>query len=240
MESWFAAPAPASANDRQVRPRVGGSSKEQKQLLKAVAKLTLRNAQACRNMESTVFVTYILPKAGAYSTDSTAGTEAGQLYAQRARAAGKNHTLGQPSSWLWAALMKVLAMDENISEEKRQQVKSYCDAVSDPCSLFQTVLYCRISKVYDQSKVRLQVAVTPELQEFLTELQRGLEANGGERKFDPPPRGALERHVQVQSRGKVASESRQIGVKVAANSRQFRGKVASKSRQSRVKFAAAN
>ena len=161
--------------------------------MKAVAKLTLRNAQACRNMESTVFVTYILPKAGTYST---AGTEAGQLYAQRTRAAGKNHTLGQPSSSLWAAFMKVLATDENISEEKRQQVKSYCDEVTDPCSLSQTVLYCRLSKVYDQSKVRLQVAVTPELQEFLTELQRGLEASGGERKFGPPPRGALERHVQ--------------------------------------------
>ena len=193
MNAWFAAPAPASTNERQVRPRVGGSSKEQEQLLKAVAKLTLRNAQACRNMESTVFVTYILPKAGTYST---AGTEAGQLYAQRTRAAGKNHTLGQPSSWLWAAFMKVLATDENISAEKRQQVKSYCDEVTDPCSLSQTVLYCRLSKVYDQSKVRLQVAVTPELQEFLTELQRGLEASGGERKFGPPPRGALERHVQ--------------------------------------------
>ena len=78
MNAWFAAPAPASTNERQVRPRVGGSSKEQEQLLKAVAKLTLRNAQACRNMESTVFVTYILPKAGTYST---AGTEAGQLCA---------------------------------------------------------------------------------------------------------------------------------------------------------------
>ena len=192
MDSWFAAPA-AAMHERQVRPRVGGSSKEQDQLLKAVAKLTLRNAQACRNMESTVFITYILPKAGTYSA---AGTEAGQLYAQRTRAAGKNHTLGQPSSWLWAALMKVLADDENINAEKRQQVKSYCDAVSDPSSLSQTVLYCRISKVYDQTKVRLQVAVTPDLQEILLELQRRLEASGGERKFGPAPRGALERHVQ--------------------------------------------
>ena len=62
MDSWFAAPA-AAMHERQVRPRVRGSSKEQDQLLKAVAKLTLRNARACPNMESIVFITYILPKA---------------------------------------------------------------------------------------------------------------------------------------------------------------------------------
>lgn len=159
-----------------------------------MARLTLKNAQVCRNLESlsAVFVTYILAKEGAYAQAASA---AGQTYAQRARAAGKNHTLGQPSSRVWAALTQAALKDEALSEEKRAMVKQDCDSVTDPAVLSDQVLYCRVSKVYDQTKVRLQISVAPgALSDVL--LQDGMKKRGGLRKDGPAPRGALERQIQ--------------------------------------------
>jgi hypothetical protein len=189
MDSWFGAAPNGAGAERQVRPRTGRSSKDNEQLLTAVARLTLKNAQVCRNLESAVFVTYILAKEGAYAQAASA---AGQTYAQRARAAGKNHTLGQPSSWVWAALTQAALKDEALSEEKRAMVKQDCDSVTDPAVLSDQVLYCRVSKVYDQTKVRLQISVAPgALSDVL--LQDGMEKRGGLRKDGPAPRGALAR-----------------------------------------------
>ena len=194
MDSWFGAAPNGAGAERQVRPRTGRSSKDNEQLLTAVARLTLKNAQVCRNLESAVFVTYILAKEGAYAQAASA---AGQTYAQRARAAGKNHTLGQPSSWVWAALTQAALKDEALSEEKRAMVKQHCDSVTDPAVLSDQVLYCRVSKVYDQTKVRLQISVAPgALSDVLTVLQDGMEKSGGLRKDGPAPRGALERQIQ--------------------------------------------
>ena len=144
-------------------------------------------------MESAVFVTYILAKETPYAQ---AASEAGQAYAQRSRAAGKNHTLGQPSSWVWAALVQAALKDENLTEDQRKSVKAHCDSAADPTALCDTVLYCRMSKVYDQSKVRLQVAVVPKLSTVLMILQEGLDKCGADRKHGPAPRGALERQIQ--------------------------------------------
>ena len=194
MDSWFGAAPNGAGAERQVRPRTGRSSKDNEQLLTAVARLTLKNAQVCRNLESAVFVTYILAKEGAYAQAASA---AGQTYAQRARAAGKNHTLGQPSSRVWAALTQAALKDEALSEEKRAMVKQDCDSVTDPAVLSDQVLYCRVSKVYDQTKVRLQISVAPgALSDVLTVLQDGMEQSGGLRKDGPAPRGALERQIQ--------------------------------------------
>eukprot|EP00435_Cladocopium_sp_Y103_P038851 s2573_g10.t1 len=191
MDSWFSA-APA-APERQVRPCTGRSSKDNDQLLTAVARLTLKTAQASRNLESAAFVTYILPKDSAYAQ---AATVAGQTYAQRARAAGKNHTLGQPSPWVWAAFAQAAMKDDALAEDKRALVKQHCDGASDPAELCNLVLHCRLSKVDDQSKVRLQIAVAPPLSDVLSILQEGVQNQNGERKHGPAPRGALERQIQ--------------------------------------------
>ena len=191
MDTWFGAAPPG--NERQVRPRTGRSAKDHEQLLTAVARLTLKNAQTCRNLESSVFVTYILAKDSTYAQTATA---AGQPYAQRTRAAGKSHNLGQPSSWVWAALTQAVLRDESVSEEKRSVIKQHCDGATDPAALCNQVLYCRLSKVYDQHKVRLQIAVTSQLTDILIIVQEAVESGGGERKFGPAPRGALERQIQ--------------------------------------------
>lgn len=191
MDGWFGKSAEPA--ERQVRARTGRSSKDHDQLLTAVARLSLKNAQACRNMESAVFVTYILGKDTSYAQ---AASDAGQSYAQRTRAAGKNHTLGQPSSWVWAALTQVVLKDEHLTDDQRKLVKAHCDTAADPTALCNSVLYCRMSKVYDQTKVRLQVAVVPELGDVLMVLQEGLDKCGADRKHGPAPRGALERQIQ--------------------------------------------
>lgn len=194
MDSWFGAVPHGAGDARQVWPRTGHSSKDNEQLLTAVARLTLKTAQTCRNLESAVFVTYILAKDGVYAQAASA---AGQTYAQRARAAGKNHTLGQPSSWVWAALAQAALKDEALFEEKRAMLKQHCDSVTDPMVLSDQVLYCRLSKVYDQTKTRLQLSVAPgALSDVLTVLQEGIEKSGGLRKDGPAPRGALERQIQ--------------------------------------------
>ena len=91
MDTWFGAAPPG--NERQVRPRTGRNAKDHEQLLTAVARSTLKNTQTCRNLESSVFVTYILAKDSTYAQTATA---AGQTYAQRTRAASKRSSAVLP------------------------------------------------------------------------------------------------------------------------------------------------
>eukprot|EP00929_Paragymnodinium_shiwhaense_P085838 TRINITY_DN46294_c0_g1_i1.p2 TRINITY_DN46294_c0_g1~~TRINITY_DN46294_c0_g1_i1.p2 ORF type:complete len:236 (-),score=88.67 TRINITY_DN46294_c0_g1_i1:104-811(-) len=223
--AWALAAAPsADAKKRKVEGEAsrGGSGskkdkdksknnddKTQKQMLKLLLSLSAQVADLKQVMVDIV----ILPTEDKLVV---ATKQEYQKYAANCKTAGKGHKLGPPTPYVYMALLNALIeAGPAVGGRNETFLKKYHKSVvkAELHSMLDHIKVCRVSKMFDGTKKRLELAWGPlatslrmgedgmeeevaDITEVRAHTLSALEQLGGERKFGRAPKGWLEKELQ--------------------------------------------
>lgn len=194
--------APADEHEDKESMKIG-------QLIAPLSKLALRNAQDVRAMTACLWDTYMLKTS---SEVVKAAVAEGAKYAAAVEAKGKQHGLGQPHPYVFAAVAEQMLVHRD-SATFGVTLGRYLQCVLSERSILEdTVVYFRVKGAYNPEKTKVWICfsalanlklageeqlVGPTLMakvraEFGEAMVRDWEA---ERMRGAPPRGELERVV---------------------------------------------
>ncbi|CAE8652662.1 unnamed protein product [Polarella glacialis] len=120
---------------------------------------------------------------------------AGMAYADNVKAQGKQHNLGSPHLYVWAALVKQLSQEQDLSPELTTALQQHIATIPNPVHLQSIVRHCRLSKAWASGAFKLQVAMAPSVVQIGNLLNYHLQVHGAIVKHGIPPRG----HMSVLS-----------------------------------------
>ena len=149
--------------------------------------------------------------------------EAGQLYATKTRADGRNHGLGSPLPHIWLAAVQVLATDSRLSSLQRRLWRRYIkkELMLCPEQVLRHVTHFKVRPAFDKKFGKIFFSADPTFEITFSGQEVGeddsvslvsgeggsniklselvvdsLRAIGGVQKFGPAPKGDLERQLQ--------------------------------------------
>ena len=179
----------------KVRRVADSDEGSQKELLIAVAKLSLKSAEEVKELQAAVFRTIIVP---ADSDFATAAKDATAAFADQTRGKGGKHDLGEPHVHLWSAVVGVAV--QMAGPETQEAWKAHVEEANrrGPKGLLNQVAYARMKKTFDKKYVRFYFSVTPSLAPIMDIIMTFLTKIGGQEKHGTAPRSGLERDIQAK------------------------------------------
>eukprot|EP00435_Cladocopium_sp_Y103_P017005 s2340_g4.t1 len=177
------------ANDGQhqkVRRVADSDEGSQKELLIAVAKLSLKSSEEMKELQAAVFRTIIVP---ADSDFATAAKDTTAAFADQTRGKGGKHDLGEPHVHLWSAVVGVAL--QMAGPESQEILKAHVEEANrrGPKGLLSQVTYARM---------RFYFSVIPSMAPILDIIMIFLTKIGGQEKHGTAPRSGLERDIQAK------------------------------------------
>eukprot|EP00929_Paragymnodinium_shiwhaense_P060958 TRINITY_DN30432_c0_g1_i5.p2 TRINITY_DN30432_c0_g1~~TRINITY_DN30432_c0_g1_i5.p2 ORF type:complete len:165 (+),score=39.62 TRINITY_DN30432_c0_g1_i5:65-559(+) len=147
--------------------------------------------------------TLLIPKQAQVCEDIKKATKD---YSTKAQALPKEHkhTMGPPHIWVWQALLGNYTGNTSM-DAQHEKVKEYLKGINAVTPADKTnyiaehVRFCRLTKCFDSSKQKIQVAVstgTPAHEAWLILRAKLIKDNKAELKIGTAPRSGLERQVQ--------------------------------------------
>lgn len=187
--NWMASDGQAP----KMRRVADGDDLVQKDLLLAVAKLSLKSAEEVKELQAATFRTIIVP---ADCDFATAAKDATTAFADQTRGKGGKHDLGEPHVHLWSAVVGVAL--KVAGPESQDALKAHVDEANrgGPKSLLNKVTYARMKKTFDKKYVRFYFSVVPSMDPILDIIMSLLTKIGGQEKYGTAPRSGLERDIQ--------------------------------------------
>lgn len=158
-------------------------------------KLGLANSQQIRQLNAVIFHTFAMD---ASHRAVVAMVDAGKAYAEAAKKAGKGHGLGPPHWHVWKALVESILGAEASKVEKSllETVKTHYDSCGQK-QIADIVKACRVSKQYDRSKMKLQLALAEGNKPLLEAVICYLVGEGAEHHMGAAPPTGQEREAQA-------------------------------------------
>ena len=166
-----------------------------KEMLIAIAKLSLKNADDVKELQAATFRTIIVP---ADCDFATAAKDATTAFADRTRGKDGKHDLGEPHVHLWSAVVGVAL--RSASDDAKTILQTHVDEANSggPQSLLSKVTYARMKKTFDKKYVRFYFSVHHSIDSVLDVIMSALTKIGGQEKHGTAPRSSLEREVQAK------------------------------------------
>eukprot|EP00929_Paragymnodinium_shiwhaense_P060960 TRINITY_DN30432_c0_g2_i1.p2 TRINITY_DN30432_c0_g2~~TRINITY_DN30432_c0_g2_i1.p2 ORF type:complete len:251 (+),score=30.56 TRINITY_DN30432_c0_g2_i1:163-915(+) len=173
-------------------------------LLLATARLTLATTQATKALTAATMDTLLTPKTAQVCEDIKKATKD---YSDKALSLPKEskHTMGPPHIWVWQAILGSYTAQVK-AEDRNSKVKEYMESIGKVAAQDKTtviaehVRYCRMTKCFDGSKLKIQMAIcagTPSHEAWLALRARLVHVDKAQLKVGLAPRSGLERQVQT-------------------------------------------
>ncbi|CAE8613651.1 unnamed protein product [Polarella glacialis] len=198
VDTWMMMPA-GTAKHRQepqgTQPKKFRAVQRQppeRQLLLALGRQALTEATRGRQQEAITIDTLLLPEA---NPNVPVMRAAGMAYADNVKAQGKQHNLGSPHLYVWAALVKQLSQEQDLSPELTTALQQHIATTPSPAHLQSIVRHCRLSKAWAPGTFKLQVAVAASVLQMWNLMKYHLQVQGATAKHGMPPRGPHERTI---------------------------------------------
>ena len=171
--------------------------------VRVVAKLCLKNSLEIRELQAATLATYVVPKENELvqaTVDATKAyadsvAEANKITAERERQS-KLGQVGAAHAHHWAAVVRVAAASNSLTEEERAQVAAHISALSTPEQVTEIIYVSKSKKAYDKRQIKMHFAVAESANHILALIGKVLMPTGAKRKKGKPPRAGLEREVQ--------------------------------------------
>eukprot|EP00929_Paragymnodinium_shiwhaense_P026429 TRINITY_DN15733_c0_g1_i1.p3 TRINITY_DN15733_c0_g1~~TRINITY_DN15733_c0_g1_i1.p3 ORF type:complete len:261 (-),score=57.83 TRINITY_DN15733_c0_g1_i1:123-905(-) len=186
-----------------------GSLTQADRTLQAVIPLLLIHSSAISELKSCVVDTFIIDSNSRVVKQIKVALNE---YTKKCKEGGKGHNLGPPTPYAWDALISSLCESGEgaLTPDNRAALLTHNQDLSkvDISHLMDSIRVCKVSKMFDKGKKRLELAyicdfvakdpeeVTPPLACIRGEVTKALVALGAVKRVGPAPKGYLERKLQ--------------------------------------------
>lgn len=160
-----------------------------------LTKLALKNAMDVRELQAASLVTVQLPKDNVMVNSMLTATRTFNAEQEKAKSSNGNPPEGQPHCHAWIALLEALNSQATPQEKEtlEQHVQACC---SSPAAVACNVHVCRVKKCYDQSKMKICLAVNESVLPVVQIFERHVKNHHGKTLHGQAPKGGLEREAQ--------------------------------------------
>ena len=155
-----------------------GSEKFQMKGIQILTKLCLKNSMDVRELQAASLVTIQLPKDCMLVSNKLQATKAYNVEQDKAKQTGGSLPEGQPHCHAWIALLETL--NQIVSEPEKDIIQKHVkECCSSPAMVASFVHVCRIKKCFDQTKMKLCLAVSESAMPIVKILEDHLKDQGG-------------------------------------------------------------
>ena len=161
------------------------------EFLRQVARLSLATAATVRQIKGVVCRTLLIPSTCEIISLVKSATK--ELHGQSTISTAQT----PPHVVVFVTICKWIAACADCPADAQKLISNFLTSVPPEELKFQ-VLVARISKCFDASKTRIELAVTNEAQPVTNAVISQLVKKGGKLCFGAAPRGPLEREVQAR------------------------------------------
>ena len=187
------------SSDGGVIKKVATSS--DKFLMKGMQLLTnlcLKNAMDVRELQAATLLTIQMPKDSDFIANVTAATRSYNDEQLKAKSSGGQAPVGQPHCHAWIAMLETLLQQNSVTTVEREAVQKHVqDYCGSPAMVATVVHVCRVKKCFDQSKMKVCIAVSENVRPVMSILENRLHEKGGKTLHGQAPKGGLERDMQT-------------------------------------------
>ena len=166
------------------------SQQDIQRLLPHLAVQVLVNAQNTRILMAGEIITYVASKTHPLIKGML---DASANYAEQVREVGRDHKLGPPGIHVFGAMLNHISEENKKSERTDEITKYVTTTLSKQKEVEKHVVQCKLYKMYDKGKMRLQLKITHDV---IDDIIAALDAMDFERKWGVGPPTATERAIQ--------------------------------------------
>ena len=185
----------ADTDGKPSKRQAAGSEKFLMHGIQVLTKLALKNAMDVRELQAASLVTVQLPKDNAMVSSMLAATRAFNAEQEKAKSSNASPPDGQPHCHAWIALLEAMNLQAHEQEKEilQPRVQNCC---SSPLAVACNVHVCRVKKCYDQSKMKICLAVSESVSPVVQIFERHVKNHNGKTLHGQAPKGGLERDAQ--------------------------------------------
>ena len=117
----------------------------------------------------------------------------------KAKSSGGHAPVGKPHGHAWIAMLEMLLQQNSVTTAEREAVQKHVqDYCGSPATVATVVHVCRVKKCFDQSKMKVRIAVSENVRGgYKSVLENRLHEKGGKTLRGQAPKGGLERDMQT-------------------------------------------
>ncbi|CAE7684343.1 unnamed protein product [Symbiodinium sp. CCMP2592] len=192
LTPWAQTRTPPSSDGGVSKKVATSSDKFLMKGMQLLTKLCLKNAMDVRELQVATLLTIQMPKDSDFIAHVITATRSYNDEQLKAKSSGGQAPVGQPHCHAWIAMLETLLQQNSVTTAEREAVQKHIqDYCGSQAMVVATVVHvCRVKKCFDQSKMKVCIAVSDDVRPVMSILQKRLHEKGGKTLHGQAPKGA--------------------------------------------------